>query len=48
MKPEMVVGQLATLEVPGEAEVDVVPVDTAKAKETVVAEVEEMVREMLP
>ncbi|THX41432.1 acetyl-CoA synthetase-like protein [Aureobasidium pullulans] len=47
MKPEMVVGQLATLESPGEAEVDVVPIDTVKAKEVVVAEVEEIVREML-
>ncbi|THY35976.1 acetyl-CoA synthetase-like protein [Aureobasidium pullulans] len=47
MEPEIVVGQLATLEISGEAEVDVVPIDTVKAKEFVVAEVEEIVRGML-
>lgn len=47
MKAEMVPGQLALLEAPEEGEVDIVPIDSQKDKGEVIAEAEQVLREML-
>lgn len=46
MKAEMVDSQLQLLEAPGVGETDVVPIDSGRAKDIVLADVEEIVREI--
>ena len=46
MKPSMVDSQLTILEAPGEQETDVIPIETDKGREDVIAEVVEIVKEL--
>ena len=47
MKADMVDSQLQLLEAPGVGETDVVPIDSGRAKGIVLADVEEIVREIV-